>query len=218
MTLNFVIPEMNIGGTGIPPLQYFKRGFEIGNPATLPAGYKELIGIQMNNNCYYAITGFKLKGSDTVRVSFSVNTSCNVFGCYQGTSATDNYDLYVSTSSGSKYFRYGNGTYLSYWSNDNLGKRFDVVFTPTGSMGMPTDSTWTELTFESANDMLIGTTSAASTSSKFVGNFYGHLIVDGRAEFIPVERLSDNEICYYDKISGSVYEPIGTTPTSLGYK
>lgn len=183
----------------------------------VPNGYKELVGISMNNNCLYQITDFKLRGSDTIRISFSIDGACNVFGCYQGVDANDNYDIYASTTSGSKYLRYGNGTYLSYWSSDNLGKRFDVVLTPTGTTGMPQDSTWTEMTFESANDMLVGSTTLTGTSAKLKGRVYGHVIVDGRLELIPVERESDNEICYYDKVSGTVYEPTGTTPTSLGY-
>ena len=40
------------------------------------------------------------------------------------------------------------GTYASAWSAGDLGKRFDVVFTPTGTQGMPVDSTWTEAEFE----------------------------------------------------------------------
>ena len=59
----------------------------------LPDGYKRVLGFTCNNNAMWQITGFKLKGSDTVRISFSVTTACNVFGCYQGTDATDNYDL-----------------------------------------------------------------------------------------------------------------------------
>ena len=79
----------------------------------LPTGYKRVLGFTCNNNAMWQITGFKLRGSDTVRIGFSVTAACNVFGCYQGTDATDNYDLYVSTTANSKYLRYGNGTYLS---------------------------------------------------------------------------------------------------------
>lgn len=218
MSLNFVIPEMNINSAGTSSLQFYREGFNMGSPYTIPSGYKELVGISMNNDCLYQITNFKLKGSDTVRISFSIDGACNVFGCYQGTDASDNYDLYVSTTSGSKYLRYGNGTYLSYWSSSNLGKRFDVVFTPTGTSGMPQDSTWSEMSFTSANDMLIGSTTLTGTSAKLKGNLYDHIIVDGRLELIPLERQSDNEIVYYDTYTGNFYEPTGTTPTSLGYK
>lgn len=182
--------------------------------AGLPAGYRRVAGFTCNNDTIWRITDFHLRGSDTVKISFSITGACNVWGCYQGTSNNDNYDLYVSTTSGAKYLRYGNGTYLSYWSNDNLGKRFDVMFTPAGTVGMPEDSTWTEMTFESANDFLIGSTTLTGTSSKLKGNLYGNVEVVGRLKLIPCERLSDNALGYYDQYSKTFYPPTGT-PTEL---
>jgi len=185
----------------------------------LPSEYKRVLGYRCNNNAMWKITDFKLRGSDTVRISFSVTAACNVFGCYQGTDADDNYDLYASTSSGAKYFRYGNGTYLSYWSPTNIDKRFDVVFTPTGTSGMPQDSTWSEMTFESANDMLIGSTALSSTSAKLKGDIYGDIIVDGRLHLIPCERVSDEVLGWYDTHSGTFFEPYSgyAGAVSLGY-
>lgn len=177
----------------------------------LPAGYGRVLGYQCANNAMWEITGFQLQGADTVRISFSVNAACNVFGCYQGADATDNYDLYASISSGSKYFRYAGGTYLSYFSADNLGKRFDVVYTPNGSTGMPQDSTWSPATFTSANDLLIGSTTTTGTSSKMNGNFYGDVIVEQngaeRLHLIPCMRASDSVLGYYDTVGSTFYEP-----------
>ena len=185
----------------------------------LPSGYKRVLGFTCDNNAMWQITGFNLKGSDTVRISFSVEAACNVWGCYQGTDATDNYDLYASVSAGSKYLRYGSGTYLSYFSAENLGQRFDVVYTPNGSQGMPQDSTWTPRTFTSANDLLIGSTTVGGTSSKLKGNLYGNIIVDGRLKLIPCERVSDNVLGYYDTYSETFYEPYEgyDGAVSLGY-
>lgn len=182
----------------------------------LPVGYRRVLGYTCNNNVLWQITDFHLRGSDTVRISFSINGACNVFGCYQGADADDNYDLYVSTSSGAKYLRYGSGTYLSYWSSANLGERFDVVFTPTGTTGMPQDSTWTPKTFESENDFLVGSTTLTGSSSKLKGDLYGNIIVDGRLKLIPCERVSDGVLGYFDTYSQTFYEPQGTA-TSLGY-
>lgn len=180
----------------------------------LPSEYRRVLGYKCSNDVLWQITDFHLRGSDTIRISFSVKVACNVFGCYQGTEATDNYDLYVSTTSGSKYLRYGSGTYASYWSADDLGKRFDVVFSPTGTQGMPVDSTWTPKTFESANDFLVGATTLTGTSSKLNGNLYGEIIVVGRLHLIPCERISDGVLGYYDTIGKTFYEPTGT-PTEL---
>lgn len=185
----------------------------------LPLAYKRVLGFSCNNNAMWEITDFYLKGSDTVRISFSVEAACNVFGCYQGADADDNYDLYVSTTSGSKYLRYGNGTYLSYWSAANLGNRFDVVFSPTGTSGMPDDSTWTENSFTAANDLLIGSTTLTGTSSKLKGNLYGNIVVDERLNLIPCERVSDGVLGYYDTVGHTFYEPYSgfDGAVSLGY-
>lgn len=185
----------------------------------LPTGYKRVLGFTCDNNAMWQITGFKLKGSDTVRVSFSIDAACNVWGCYQGTDATDNYDLYASVSAGSKYLRYGNGVYLSYWSPTNLGKRFDTVVTPTGTSGMPQDSTWTAKTFTAANNLLIGSTTLTGTSAKLKGNLYGNFIVDGRLKLIPCERVSDGVLGYYDTYGETFYEPYEgyDGAVSLGY-
>lgn len=185
----------------------------------LPTGYKRVLGYECNNDSMWEITGFRLKGSDTVRISFEIAAACNVFGCYQGASANDNYDLYASTSSGSKYFRYGNGTYASYFSSANQNKRFDVVYTPNGSQGMPEDSTWEPMTFESANDLLIGSTTLTGSSSKLKGKLYGNFEVDGRLKLIPCERVSDGVLGYYDTYGATFYEPYTgfDGAVSLGY-
>ena len=189
----------------------------------LPSGYKRVLGFRCNNNAMWQITGFKLRGSDTVKVSFSVTAACNVWGCYQSTDATDNYDLYATTTNGGKYLRYANGTYASYFSSENQGKRFDVTYTPTGTQGMPEDSTWTEASFESANDLLLGSTTIGGTSSKLKGNLYGDFIVENggveRLHIVPCERVSDNVLGYYDLVGEAFYEPYEgyTGAVSLGY-
>ena len=189
----------------------------------LPSGYKRVLGFECDNNAMWQIIGFKLRGSDTVKVSFSINAACNVWGCYQSTSATDNYDLYATVTAGGKYLRYGNGTFLSAFTGDNIGKRFDVTYTPTGSQGMPEDSTWTEASFESANDLLIGSTTVGGTSSKLKGNLYGDFIVlNGNTErlhAVPCERVSDNVLGYYDLVGETFYEPYTgfAGAVSLGY-
>ena len=182
----------------------------------LPEGYKRLVGLKFNANCYYEFTGFKLRGSDTVRFSFSVDKACNVFGCYTTTSADDNYSLYASTTEGAKYLRYNGGTYASGFKSAELGIRYDVIITPTGSSGFPRNDNWTEVDFEAPVDMLFGSTSTGATSSKFDGNLYGALIVDGRLNAIPVEN-EYGVLGFYDSYSKTFYPPTVGTPDSLGY-
>lgn len=179
-----------------------------------PDKYRKLTGIKFDGNVFYD-TGMKLHGSDTLQFSFRVTKACNVLGCYTTADAQTNFSLYVSTTSGSKYLRYNGGTYNSYIATNTT---YNVTVTPTGSSGMRVDSSWTEKTFETASDMLIGTTSYGATSAKLTGNLYGDVSVAGRALFSPYERVSDGEIIYIDLYTGKEYENKGTgTPVALGY-
>ena len=181
---------------------------------TVPSGWRRLTGVVLDGYCYFG-TGIKLRGSDTVRFAFSATKACNILGCYTTAEASNNYSLYVSTTSGSKYLRYGNGTYNSYIATNT---RYDVVITPTGSDGMRVDSSWSALTFEADNEMLIGTTSLNATSAKWTGNQYGDIIVDGRLWLTPVENTGTGEICYYDLLTDTFHPNLGTgTPVALGY-
>ena len=176
--------------------------------------YRKLTGIIFDGNMYYD-TGVKLAGGDTVRLSYKVSKACNVFGCYTTTTATNNYSLYLSLTSGAKYMRYGNGTYDSYMVTN---KRYDVVITPTGSSGLENDSTWTAKTFNCTTNCLIGTTSVEATSAKLTGTVYGDFIIEGKCQYAPVERISDGAIGYVDLLTGHFSENLGTgTPQALGY-
>ena len=181
----------------------------------IPSGYTRLAGIEYSANTYYEIVGFKLRGSDTVKLSFSVDKACNVFGCYTTNDAADNYSLYISSSSGSKYLRYDGNTYNSAISSANFGTRYDVVISPSGTSGMPTDSVITPETFTASVDMCIGTTSTGATSSKLDGKIWGDFVVVGRFRGVPVRRESDGKIGYYDVYSDVFYEPIGSNPTAI---
>lgn len=182
----------------------------------LPEEYKKVKGFEFSAGTYYKITDFRLKSDDVVRISFSVDKACNVFGCYTTTSATDNYSLYASTSSGGKYLRYDGSTYNSYFSSAELGERFDVTISASGTSGMPIDSVFSEATFDCSSDLCIGTTAPSASSSKLDGNIWGNIVVDGRLRLVPCERLSDHALGYYDTVGGAFYAPIGSAPTSLG--
>lgn len=183
----------------------------------LPEGYKKVKGFEFSASTYYKITDFFLKSDDVVHISFSVDKACNVFGCYTTTSAEDNYSLYASTSSGGKYLRYDGGTYNSYFSSANLGERFDVTISSSGTSGMPIDSVFSETTFTCSSDLCIGTTAPSASSSKLDGNIWGNIVVEGRLKLVPCERISDGVLGYYDMVGGTFYEPIGSAPVSLGY-
>ena len=180
----------------------------------LPEGYKKVKSLTMDNDCYYEITDFYLKGSDTIKFACSITNACNIIGAYSGSGAGANYSVYGTTIGGS-YLRYYSGTYNSKFV---AGKRYDITLTPTGSHGMEIESPWDELEFTTTKVLCIGTTSpTVATSAKMRGTFFGNIIVedkDGiRFKGIPCVRESDDVPGYYDVISETFYEPIGTNPT-----
>ena len=184
------------------------------DPSVVPSAFRRLTGIVFDGNVVYD-AGMPLRGDDTLRFSFSATKACNVIGCYTDSDAQTNYSLYVSTTSSAKYMRYNGGTYSSYIATNT---RYDVTVTPTGTDGMRTDSSWTAKSFTCVSDMLIGSTSVGATSAKFTGTMYGNIEVVGRAVFIPVERISDGEIGYYEAYSGAfLTNQLSGTPSVLGY-
>lgn len=181
----------------------------------LPDGYTKVKGFSFNSDCYFVVTDLKLQGSDTVKFSMVPNAACNVFGCYTTSDANNNYSLYVSTANNAKYLRYDGATYKSKFANGDLGQRYDITITPTGSHGFPEgqDDTWTEATFEASTDMCIGTTATNASSAKFKGDLIGAFIVEDKFKGIPCKRDSDNVLGYYDTVSKTFFEPTAGTPT-----
>ena len=184
------------------------------NPEIVPAEYMRLTGIVFDAKVYYEAP-FKLEGSDTLRFSFSITKACNVIGCYSTNTSDNNYSLYASGSTVAKYMRYNGGSYSSFVSLDT---RYDVEVTPTGITGLQKDSTWEQKDFIADDNMLIGSTAVSASSSKLDGTLYGNVEVVGKGIFVPVERVSDGAIGYYDLISESFLGNMGTgTPEALGY-
>lgn len=180
----------------------------------LPSEYKRVKSLTMNNDCYYEIEDFYLKGSDTLKFSCLITATCNALGSYSGSSSGPNYSVYASTSNVS-YLRYGSNNYNSMFE---ANKRYDVVITPTGTKGFKYNSTWDELEFTTITPLCIGTTRPnLTTSAKMKGTFYGNIIVKDangiRFKGIPCVRLSDDVPGYYDTVSETFYEPNGTNPT-----
>lgn len=169
----------------------------------LPSAYKRVIGFSCNNNAMWVIPDFYIKGTDTLRVSCSITATSNLIGSYSGSTSGPNYSIYASTSN-VNYLRYYNTNYNSQFDADT---RYDIVMTPTGTHGMKKDSEWETVDFTTERPFCIGTTAAnITTSAKLKGNLYGDIIVDGRLQLVPCERLSDNALGYYDLIGETFYE------------
>ena len=195
---------------------YMLKGRMMKADTELPEEYKRVIGFSFNNNCYFTIP-HNLAGFNTVRFTMKPNGTCNVFGSYTTAQASNNYSLYLSSTSSGKYLRYNGGTYASGFSVSDFGVEYNVEITPTGSTGLPRNDTWTEQEFWCSTDMYIGTTSPSSTSSKFNGDLIGAFEVENSVYLIPCERIADGVLGYFDILNYEFYEPTVGTPTSLGY-
>lgn len=182
----------------------------------LPIGYKRVLGFSCNNNAFWEIPDFYIKGTDTLRLSCSITATSNLIGSYIGSTSGPNYSIYASTSN-VNYLRYYDTNYNSQFDADT---RYDIVVTPTGTHGMKKDSEWETVDFTTERPFCIGTTAAnITTSAKLKGSLYGDIIVDGRLHLVPCERLSDNVLGYYDTISKTFFEPYEgfDGAVSLGY-
>ena len=185
----------------------------------LPADYLELIGIAYDGDFHYE-TGEKLYGSDVITITLdsTSTTGQNVFGSYNGTaSGRKNFSLFIygNGSSSNSYLRYGETLYRPKYGT---GKR-TLVFGGNGTTdGFATDVAITPDTFVTDVQAFIGWL-PNSTSPHYTGDIVGRITAGNRLIWIPVERISDGEIGYYELNSGVFLTKTGTgTPVSLGYK
>ena len=183
----------------------------------LPVGYRRLVGISYDTNTYYE-TNKKLYGSDTLTLTVSNTSSSgrNLIGAYSGTGDdARNFSLFIygAGSTSNSYLRHG--TILAR-PRLGTGKR-TLVITPTGTDGFLNDVTYSEETFETTSTFWIGGLPNSSTT-KYDGNIEGNITVSTRLKYIPVERISDGEIGYYETFNSEFLENQGTgTPVSMGY-
>ena len=64
MSFNFVIPEFNIGGAGTPPLQFFRRGFNLGGGGSTP----EWQDIILSGNTALTLVNAKANGLNYLKL------------------------------------------------------------------------------------------------------------------------------------------------------
>lgn len=100
MSFNFVIPEINIGGSGTPPLQFFKQGFYIGG-----SGAPSWQDIVLSGNGSLTLTNAKANGLNYVKLF----GACEQEGTPYPDKAAD-----IKCNNGVIKFRYSNGLPLGY--------------------------------------------------------------------------------------------------------
>lgn len=171
----------------------------------LPSAYREVNGFDFDGNSYF-VTDVILEGSDTILLEYMATIACNVIGSYKSGSANNNFSFYHSTSA---YIRYDGSLYRADLLHDT---RYKIDFTPTGFY---VDSTlakgWEEKSFTCEDKMRIGAL-PNSTAAKLNGALYGRVKVNDGVKFdgVPVERIADNALGYYDIVSGNFYTNQGT--------
>ena len=72
MSFNFVIPEMNIGGTGVPTLQFYKRGFVLNGTSEVGPSWQDIIlsgvgALTLSNSIADGLNYLKLFGGTEQR-------------------------------------------------------------------------------------------------------------------------------------------------------
>lgn len=171
----------------------------------LPSGYKRLAYIIGSNSAYSIISGLHLTDADEVRAEVYITGNCNVYGCYTGSSAGDNFSLYV----GSTYYARMDGKVVSNVSSSK-NARLALVHNKDGLWINGTKRiTFTDVgTFTAGTNFYIGWLDNAS-SAKVIGRIY-RLEVVGKFVGIPALRVSDGVCGLYDTLNGTFYASNGT--------
>lgn len=177
----------------------------------LPSAYREVSGFDFDGNSYF-VTDVILEGTDTISLEYMATIACNVIGSYKSGSANNNFSFYHAANA---YIRYDGSLYRADLSTNT---RYKIDFTPTGFY---VDSTlakgWESKSFTCEDAMRIGAL-PNSTAAKLNGALYGRVKINGGNKFngVPVERIADNVLGYYDTVSGNFYTNQGNgTITAL---
>ena len=180
----------------------------------LPVGYTRKTYIEQNTGAPYGYvtTDFHLAGDSEVTIDFETSpttTAYNLFGCFSGTGASDNFSTYVGISSAS-YIRYDGNVDRSFTATS--GTRYLLEIDPTGAkIDGETITTWEAKTFTCSADFYIGYVQNAS-SNTFRGRIYD-VKIKGVAHFVPCVRDADDKIGMYEIISQTFYPCSGTLIT-----
>ena len=180
----------------------------------LPVGYRRLQDITTNGNVRY-VSDMYLTGADTLKFSFHSRAG-NLLGCYSGQKADNNYSFYASTSTTGEYARYNGQTG---GSSISAGNRYNVTMSPTGVTGTRNPSSFTPSEFTCSVNFTIFATSPTGEMHNNA-TIIGSIEVSGNnnRKFIPVERVSDGEIGYFDTMKNVFLQNQGSgTPITSGY-
>lgn len=166
----------------------------------------------------YITTDFYLRSTDIVKSKWSFEaTAGNVYGCFSGMSAQDNFSLYLSTAPSNSYIRYNGQLVRSF--NRSSETIYELKHGPDGFFvdGVQ-KGTFAEATFTCSSPMYIFTL-PNSSSPKVTARCYGLTVYrDGEqlCNFIPARNELTGEVGMWESVGGVFYENAGDDAFTAG--
>lgn len=223
---NTTMKELYKEGTTLSPADYEQARVQIANLLNEDVSpYIELDYIQ-SSGTQYIDTGVQVKSGYKIEAKFNHTPNSNSFNAVFGgrTNWNDNQLTYCNRAEGSNTrkmiaYRYETKpTWAATYTGADVTMVYDKnVFTINDGTHTQTQ-TLTDYTFSDPHTLFIfglNHNGAVETDSMINMKLYYFKIYDYGTEtllrdFIPVKRISDDEICLYDKVEGEFYTNDGT--------
>lgn len=174
----------------------------------LPTGYTRLQYVTGSANAY-TIVPIHLTDEDVVKAKLETRASCNLFGCYTGTSATDNFSLYAGSN---YYIRVDGQLNSSVTATKNTVVEYELSKDGLLEDGVQVASFSGVGSFTTSTYFYVGWLDNAS-SAKFTGDIYSIEVV-GKFNGIPAKRDSDGVAGFYDTVTSTFYASSGSAWTA----
>lgn len=180
----------------------------------LPSGYTRANYVRGNANAHFATSLYLNQDCEVIAVIQFEGSAGNTYGCFSGTSASDNFCLYAGATASDAYIRY-NGQVVKAFKATN-GTRYKLIHNRNGfwANGAKLADAFTASTFTCSNPFCVGTLSG-STSAKLKGRIYSIVVKEGsatRMALIPAKNSSD-VYGLYDAVGRQFYSSEGTAFT-----
>lgn len=171
----------------------------------LPAGYTAAEYISASGR-QYIVTDIYLNSNSKVTADlYFTGTSGNVYGCYSGSSATDNFCYYGGSNSVKGYLRFDGDLVREFAPSRNT--RYLIEHDANGfAVNGSIEATFEDNTFTCSNPFYICNL-ANSSAAKFTGRIYRLTITEGQttiADFIPAQN-PNSIFGLYDLIGKQFY-------------
>lgn len=158
----------------------------------LPSGFTAIEYIAGNNNAYIN-TGLYLSDTDTVRGRFNLTGASNIFGCFSGSSASDNYSFYTGANRSAKLYARMDGK-LDSSGLSVVNEDIELLMDKTGlRLNDIEKATFSNVdSFTASAPFFIGWLDNSS-SAKIIGKIYNIEVID---KFLGVPAMRDlDSVC-----------------------